>query len=83
MGFVFFLSFSSWYGIVCCVYCSGATSESEGLHPAAGGTTGVWCILGRWKKPTCIYISWYQTTVFAISFLEKYFELLLSSPVGI
>lgn len=59
--FVFFkfLLFSSWYGTVCGVYCPGATSQSQGLHPAAGGTAGVWCFLGRWKKKNTfkIYIS--------------------------
>lgn len=80
-----FLLFSSWYGTVCGVYCPGATSQSEGLHPAAGGTAGVWCFLGRWKKTKHlnIYISWYQTNVCAISFWKKYFELLLLSSVGI
>lgn len=54
--FVFFkfLLFSSWYGTVCGVYCPGATSQSQGLHPAAGGTAGVWCFLGRWKKQTLL-----------------------------
>lgn len=80
-----FLLFSSWYGTVCGVYCPGATSQSEGLHPAAGGTAGVWCFLGRWKKTKHLnmYISWYQTNVCAISFWKKYFELLLLSSVGI
>lgn len=80
-----FLHFSSWYGTVCGVYCPGATSQSQGLHPAAGGTAGVWCFLGRWKKTKHlnIYISWYQTNVCAISFWKKYFELLLLSSVGI
>lgn len=85
--FVFFkfLLFSSWYGPVCGIYCPGATSQSEGLHPAAGGTAGVWCFLGRWKKTKHLnmYISWYQTNVCAISFWKKYFELLLLSSVGI
>lgn len=80
-----FLLFSSWYGTVCGVYCPGATSQSQGLHPAAGGTAGVWCFLGRWKKTKHLnmYISWYQTNVCAISFWKKYFELLLLSSVGI
>lgn len=83
--FLKFLLFSSWYGTVCGVYCPGATSQSQGLHPAAGGTAGVWCFLGRWKKTKHlnIYISWYQTNVCAISFWKKYFELLLLSSVGI